>query len=370
MTPRSDKLLLYILIIILTGIIINLSNNIQVSATSSDLTENDEHNSLQKLCNHSIINCLSIFLHIDEERGENRINISSIIDLVNSTRMESTIDILSSFHTRHTKSHNLEKVVDWLKIELQNICADKVFLQNYTRMDQNKTLHLNNIICKKQGVSSSPYNNTIIIGAHYDSRSEKINDTEVRAPGADDNASGVSALLELAHILIPMRLNNNIEFVLFSGEEQGQWGSFNFVKNLDDNKTDGRVIELYLNLDMIGYPPSSDQTNKVIVEYDVGNKHVKNDKISKEVALFIQQIASDYTNLRAVLGKLGNSDFNPFEALGYTVIGMHDGGENYNPNYHKSSDTANTLDTEYFTSITRMTLATILKLDKLNKYMN
>jgi Zn-dependent M28 family amino/carboxypeptidase len=237
-------------------------------------------------------------------------------------------------------------------------------------MDQNQTFPLKNIICKKQGISSFPHNNTLIIGAHFDSRSENINDTKVRAPGADDNASGVSALLELAQILLPMSLNNDIEFVLFSGEEQGQWGSDNFVRDLDKNKNNSTILELYLNLDMIGYPPSSDQSNKVKIEYDVGNKHFKNDRNSERIALFIQQIASDYTNLQAGLAKLGNSDFNPFESLGYTVIGIHDGGERYNPNYHKTSDTANTLNTEYLTSITRMVLATILKLDELNQYMN
>jgi hypothetical protein len=51
----------------------------------------------------------------------------------------------------------------------------------------------------------------------------------------------------------------------------------------------------------------------------------------------------------------------PFEALGHTVIGIHDGGVKKNPHYHKSSDTPDTLNIEYLTSITKMVLATILK---------
>lgn len=153
-------------------------------------------------------------------------NIGSIIDKVNSTRLKHGVDILSSFHTRHTKSNNLEKVVNWLNSELQKACKDnQVFFQNYTKIDQNQTFYLKNLICKKPGITGTANNNTIIIGAHYDSRASNLNNTKVRAPGADDNASGVSGLLELARILSPFNLNYNIQFVLFSGEEQGKWGS-------------------------------------------------------------------------------------------------------------------------------------------------
>jgi Zn-dependent M28 family amino/carboxypeptidase len=80
------------------------------------------------------------------------------------------------------------------------------------------TYHLKNIACEKPGST----NNTIIISAHYDSRMEDITNSTARAPGADDNASGVSALLEVARILSNVSLNNSIIFVLFPGEEQGK----------------------------------------------------------------------------------------------------------------------------------------------------
>ena len=49
----------------------------------------------------------------------------------------------------------------------------------------------------------------------------------------------------------------------------------------------------------------------------------------------------------------------PLKHFGYTVLGIHDGGVTNNPNYHKSSDTLNTLNIEYTTPITKMILATI-----------
>jgi len=135
------------------------------------------------------------------------------------------------------------------------------------------------------------------------------------------------------------------------------------VKYIDKNNRT-KTTDLYINFDMLGYTPSN-ETNKVSLEYDVGNKYIQNDNYSKTIALFIKQIASNYTNLEAILSKLENSDFIPFEAFGHTVIGIHDGGVTKNPYYHKSSDTLDTLDIKYLTSITKMVLATILELDNL-----
>ena len=342
-------------------------------AISSDITivnytiiaEIENNLNFTLLCNISIIACLTDITHLHNNSDDIKIQTDLILDQVNSTKLKERIDILSSFHTRNTKSSYIEDVAYWLKSELQNLCDGRVFFHNYTQIDQNQTFNLKNIICSsKQGSASShQYNKTIIIGAHYDSRAENINNTDTSAPGADDNASGVSALLEIVRILSPLNLKYNLEFVLFSGEEQGLWGSEHYVKYIDKNNRT-KTIDLYINFDMLGYTLSN-ETNKVVLEYDIGNKHVQNDKQSKTIGQFIKEIASNYTNLEAVLSKLENSDFLSFEALGLTVIGIHDGGVTKNPHYHKSSDTPNTLNIEYLTSITKMVLATIKELDNL-----
>jgi Zn-dependent M28 family amino/carboxypeptidase len=227
---------------------------------------------------------------------------------------------------------------------------------------------LKNIICNQEGSGEARDNNNndhhplILISAHYDSRMQDINQTNARAPGADDNASGVAAVLELARILSQVDLKNNIQFVLFSGEEQGQWGSTAYVNYLQTNNT---KRDLIINLDMIGYPALG--LDNVVIEYDLGNKFTTNDMYSKKVGRFVEQIALDYANLEASLHPLGKTDLIPFEAMGKTVIGIHDGGSKLNPNYHSTSDTPDTLDIEYFTSVTKLVLAAILKIDELNQ---
>jgi Zn-dependent M28 family amino/carboxypeptidase len=189
---------------------------------------------------------------------------------------------------------------------------------------------------------------------------EDINNSTARAPGADDNASGVSALLEVARILSDVNTDHSIIFVLFSGEEQGKWGSTHYADLIDKADLD---LDLLINLDMVGFDPKG--TNDFLIEYDNGNVVQDNDKYSRAVATFIKDIADNYTNLNATLSLLGNSDYLPFEALGYTVIGFHDDGVTRNPDHHTTTDIPDLLNYEYLASVTKLVLATILSLDKL-----
>ncbi|MGZ5510704.1 MAG: M28 family metallopeptidase [Nitrososphaeraceae archaeon] len=211
-------------------------NSILASSISFN---NVEYNNFTSVCRISVIACVDNISSIQREEGDIKKQTDLILEQVNSTKLKEWINILSSFHTRHTKSSHIENVAYWLKNEFEKICENRVFVLNFTQRDENQTYHFKNIICTIPGSITSfqdnNYNNTIIVGAHYDSRAENINNTEARAPGADDNASGVSAILELARILSPLNLKLNLEFVLFSGEEQGKWGSNSYVKYLDDN---------------------------------------------------------------------------------------------------------------------------------------
>jgi len=308
-----------------------------------------------------VVICLSDQLQREEAEGlDNEKFIYSALNQVNSTKLKNWIDDLSSFYTRHTKSEYIESVAYWLENGLQSVCNGKTYFHNFTQIDQRIRYNLKNIICYQEGSTEYDNNHLILISAHYDSRMQDINQSDARAPGADDNASGVAAVLELARILSKVDLRNNIQYVLFSGEEQGQWGSTAYVKHLQPNNT---KVDLVINLDMIGYPALG--LDNVSIEYDPGNKFTTNDIYSKKVGQFIEQIALDYANLETSLHPLGRTDLIPFEATGKIVIGIHDGGSELNPNYHNTSDTLDTLDIEYLTSVTKLVLAAILNIDEL-----
>lgn len=100
--------------------------------------------------------------------------------------------------------------------------------------------------------NKSPY--TIVIGAHYDhlgmGKEGSLHAGEAAIHnGADDNASGVAVMLQLADKLRKERLSNNVMFIALTGEEKGLWGSNYFVKNptIDLSK-----VNFMINMDMVG----------------------------------------------------------------------------------------------------------------------
>jgi hypothetical protein len=330
------------------------------SIVTAHASENSSYD--QSLCFFSVVMCLNDQLRQEgTEEPANEKFIDSVLGQINSTKLKNWVDDLSSFHTRHTKSEYIENVAYWLKNELQSVCNGETYFHNFSQIDQGIRYNLNNIICNQKSSSEHDNDHLIMISAHYDSRMQDINQSNAKAPGADDNASGVAAVLELARILSKFDLKSNIQYVFFSGEEQGQWGSTAYAKYLRPNITE---LDLVMNLDMIGYPALG--PDNVIIEYDDGNKVTTNNIYSKKVGQFIEQIDSDYANLEASLHPLGMTDLIPFEATGKIVIGFHDGGSKLNPNYHNTSDTPDTLDIEYFTAITKLVLAAILNIDELS----
>ena len=115
---------------------------------------------------------------------------------------------------------------------------------------QNSSSITNNVIAKKTG-SKYP-NRQYIICAHYDNYSTSPNDT---IPGADDNASGVAAVLEAARLLSGIITDYTVIFIAFDGEENGLNGSRLYA---DSAYIKGDTIKGVLNLDMIGYDGNND----------------------------------------------------------------------------------------------------------------
>ncbi|MCB0240785.1 MAG: Zn-dependent exopeptidase M28, partial [Anaerolineae bacterium] len=103
---------------------------------------------------------------------------------------------------------------------------------------------LPNVVAEKPG--TNPAAGVYIIGAHFDNITYDA--PLVFAPGADDNGSGSVAVLTAAELLAPYTFEATIRFVLFSGEEQGLWGSAAYASSVN-----GQDIRGMLNMDMIAW---------------------------------------------------------------------------------------------------------------------
>lgn len=104
------------------------------------------------------------------------------------------------------------------------------------------------------GVIDNPSDELVVIGAHYDHLGmgdfSSLHRGEAAVHnGADDNASGIAAMLHLARVLSQKELNRDILFIGFSGEEKGLWGSNYFTKN---PTVELQKVNFMINMDMVG----------------------------------------------------------------------------------------------------------------------
>ncbi|MGI6107662.1 MAG: M28 family peptidase [Lachnospiraceae bacterium] len=146
----------------------------------------------------------------------------------------------TNYPVRSMNTANLDSARDWLVQTVQTLgFVPSVQHFEYPVPEKGWNLIGDNIIFSKQGSTDS--SKVIIVGAHYDS---------VGTNGADDNASGVGVLLELANCVSAGTYPYTIRFVLFSAEEPGVYGSRYYVENLSEE--DRNSILCMINLDTIG----------------------------------------------------------------------------------------------------------------------
>lgn len=275
--------------------------------------------------------------------------IAALVAQVDPARLSTSLNALSLIPTRHTLSpHNLE-AAHWLRDQFIAIGYSDTLLQDYAI--DGVTRH--NVVCTKFGAAEPT--KFILVGAHFDSRMSELADAHSRAPGADDNASGTAALLELARVLRGVDTRCSVRLVAFSGEEQGLLGSTAFAERAH---AQGENIQLMINLDMIGHP--SDPTRPaIVVERDMGNEQAGNDALSQSAADRMAMAANTYTTLSVVLGPIYDSDYMPFEHFGFVCIRAFDGADNQ-PFYHSVTDTPDKVNSAFHADVVRMVLATVV----------
>ncbi|MCE2473682.1 MAG: M20/M25/M40 family metallo-hydrolase, partial [Anaerolineae bacterium] len=183
----------------------------------------------------------------------------TLLEQVESDRLMAHIRSLQDFRTRHIGSaqtsvtEGIGAARKYIKDQLE-IFGSASGGNLYT-FEQSFEAIVTDIIQTRQhniigAISGSEVNaGTIIIGAHYDSIGEPRSDGRAYAPGANDNASGVAALLEIARILSIAQYRATIMFVLFSAEEFNRQGSIPFAVWVRDKDID--VIGM-INVDTIG----------------------------------------------------------------------------------------------------------------------
>ncbi len=239
----------------------------------------------------------------------------------------------------------LDKTAKFIELEFDR-CGYEVFEQRF----QFEGNEYRNIVVEVKGKKYP--NKVLVIGAHYD--------TVAGTPGADDNASGIAGLIELARLFRKKTLDKTVRFVAFTLEEppffrSDDMGSYRYAKDL---RKKGEDVEVMVSLEMIGYfsdkPKSQyfpatffkwfypDTGNFIML---VGNRDSKDvlgrikDAFKKGTGLPVESMSS-----YSIVPGVDFSDHWSFYQFDYKAIMVTDTAFYRNPNYHRLGDGPDTLD--------------------------
>jgi len=293
---------------------------------------------------------------------------SSIVREVNQMDLEATLHDLTDFGTRHVTSPLKHEAAAYIFDHFSDLDDDSVrelfpatINTNNLEVEYDRHVHYNfeldngsvineieivNVVVTLQGVNSSS-DRQYIVSAHYDTH-------DLDVSGADDDASGMAGLLEIARIMSQYEFNDTVKFIAFDSEEENYQGSADYVL---DAWTDVDNIVADIQLDMIGYNNDTDYhcvvwcnddsmwlgnlTEEINLDLDLGlNLRVYNDPIHR------------------------NSDHRSFWDLGYSAVEVieHEDIPNWNPYYHTVNDTIDIINFTEVEKITQLSLGTAVEL--------
>lgn len=210
------------------------------------------------------------------------------------------------------------------------------------KQEVHRKLEMNNILCKIDGKNPDEF---VVVGAHYDHLGfDPALEGDNIYNGADDNASGVSAVLQLvkAFLATGVRPERTVIFAFWDGEEKGLLGSEYFVQTFPGISE----VKGYLNYDMIGR--NADESNPGYLMYFYTEAHpVFGDWLKDSVEKYGLDLAPDY---RAWDRPVGGSDNASFALRDVPVIWYHTAGH---PDYHMPGDHTDRINWNKIVDITK-----------------
>ncbi len=355
----------------------------------------------------SILNILLLFVTINTTFGQVALydpEIKKMVSEISSENMEATVKKLVSFGTRHTLSdtksstRGIGAAQRWVKSEFDNYAKlsngrltseiDYFTIKADGRRIKNDS-QLGNVMATLKGTDATD-DRVLIISGHLDSRATDVMDSIIDAPGANDDGSGVAAMMELAKIMCKREFPYTIIFVAVVGEEQGLYGA----KHLADKAKDQNWnIIAMINNDMIGNSLSSgtqlrDNTQVRVfsetipyLETEAEAKIRKstnrdNDSPSRQLARYIKSVTNQYVeqlDIKLVYRNdrfLRGGDHTPFSQNGFTAVRFCEMNENFDHQHQtvrkenniQYGDLPEFMDFEYMKKVACSNLATLSNL--------
>ncbi len=270
--------------------------------------------------------------------------VQTLVDQIDALAIEANVSSLASNHSRNST------VPTYIDAARDQIIAQ---LQGYGYAPTTQffsSSHGDNVLVEIPGVLTP--NKWVVIGAHYDSYAGGGSSP---APGADDNASGSAAVLEIARVLAGAGpFESSVRLIWFAGEEYGLYGS---AAAAQASKAAGEEILGMLNTDMNAYRAAGDTRD---VDFVTNNTSPALNSFCDSVgATYVAGWASQYGSLGG-----GSSDHASYNAEGFPAVFYFEDTGQYSPYIHSASDSypAGTPDFQLADMVTRGVIAAAVTL--------
>jgi hypothetical protein len=319
---------------------------------------------------------------------------------VDRDRIAATVLRLTQFGTRHTSSSQDDPVrgigaaTTWVHEQMQTFAAASggrmtVQKQSFVQPVSSRIpvpTTITNVIATLKGDEARTY----VITGHLDSRVTDVLDFTSDAPGADDDASGVAVVMELARLFATRRTKGTLVFATVAGEEQGLYGSAHMAAQM---KAGGADVQGMFSNDIVGASkawdgtppdphtvrlfvegvPTSETPAQAAIRQSVGGE---NDGPSRQLARFVQDVASnDATGMtvRVIWRRdryLRGSDHISFLQQGYPAARFTEPRENFAHEHQNTriengvqfGDLIEFVDVDYITRVARVNGAALWSL--------
>ncbi len=330
--------------------------------------------------------------------------ISQMVNQLSAKNLEQLVQKMVSFGTRHSLSTTTSKkegigaAREWVKSEFEKYAQASggrmtVEMDRYIIKADGRRIpqdvEMANVMATLKGTDPND-DRLIIVGGHLDSRVTDVMDAKSKAPGANDDASGVAIVMEMARVMASKQFPATLVFVAFQGEEQGLYGSKHMA---DRAKKENWNVVAMLNNDIVGNSYSAetglhDNTSvRVFSEGTPANETeaearlrrtlgAENDSPSRNLARYMETVGEKYVDQIDVVMVhradrfLRGGDHTSFNQNGYAAVRMSETNEDFDhqhqdirkENGKQYGDLPEYMDFEYLRKNTGVNLATMASL--------
>jgi hypothetical protein len=328
-------------------------------------------------------------------------DIDAIVREISPQRIHAYVDKLVSFGTRHTMSETASSTRGigaarrWIKAELERCGAGRLDVQFQSHVhpvDKRipRPTEIVNVVATLPGTQAASKDRYYVVSGHYDSRVTDVMNATADAPGADDDASGTAAVIEMACVMSRHTFDASLVFMTVAAEEQGLYGSGDYAAKA---KAAGMNIAGMLNNDIIGsshdehgtldnsevrlfaegVPPVKETTPALRTLLQTGGE---NDSITRQLARHIKETGERYVpgfKVDIIYRRdryLRGGDHGPFLDAGYAAVRFTEPHEDFNhqhqdlrtENGKKIGDLAAYVDPDYVAQVARVNAASLAAL--------